>query len=212
MPGRKLDESGSGTSLNPEAIEGLGFMSDFTLLGICGSLRSGSFNRKLMLAARDAFGPSRFDEADLRLPLYDGDLEDAEGIPASVERLAAGIAMADAVVIACPEYNKALPGVLKNALDWVSRVNGNPWRDKPVAIVSATGGRAGGERTQYSLRLCLNAFRPRVLPGPEVLVARASQEFDDQGRLMAESYRKALDELMAGLRREVRLMASDRVS
>jgi len=185
-------------------------MSDPTLLGICGSLRSGSYNRKLMHAACKAFAPSRFVEADLRLPLYDGDLEDAGGIPGPVAILARAIAGADAVVIACPEYNKALPGVLKNALDWVSRVKGpSPWRDKPVAIVSATGGRAGGERTQYSLRLCLNAFRPRVLAGPEVLVARAAQEFDEDDRLTAESYQKALDELMAALRREVRLLAAE---
>jgi len=188
-------------------------MSDSTLLGICGSLRSGSYNRKLMLAARDSFAPSRFVDADLRLPLYDGDLEDAAGIPDPVARLAAAIAEADAVVIACPEYNKALPGVLKNALDWVSRVKGtSPWRDKPVAIVSATGGRAGGERTQYSLRLCLNAFRPRVMTGPELLLARAAQEFDDNGRLTAESYQKALDELMAALRREVRMLEAERAA
>jgi chromate reductase len=72
------------------------------------------------------------------------------GIPAEVQELADQIAAADAVIIAGPEYNKALSGVLKNALDWVSRTKGNPWRDKPVAIMSATGGRAGGERTQFS--------------------------------------------------------------
>jgi chromate reductase len=90
-----------------------------------------------------------------------------------VQALADAIARADAVMIAGPEYNKALSGVLKNALDWVSRTKGNPWRDKPVAIMSATGGRAGGERTQFSLRLCMMPFRANVLPGPEVLVGQA---------------------------------------
>ena len=175
-------------------------MSDLTLLGICGALRAASTNRKLMHAARDAFGPARFIEADLRLPLYDGDLEAEAGIPPEVTRLAEAIAAADAVVIACPEYNKAPPGVLKNALDWVSRVKGGPWRDKPVAIVSATGGRAGGERTQFALRLMLNAFRPRVLAGPEVLVAQSGGEFDAEGRLTNPRYQAALDELMTALR------------
>ncbi len=175
-------------------------MTDLRLLGICGALRRGSMNRKLMYAARDSFAPAEFVEGDLRLPLYDGDLEEAEGIPAPVQALAEAIRAADAVVIASPEYNKALPGVLKNALDWVSRVKGGVWRDKPVAIVSATAGRAGGERTQFSLRLCLNAFRPRVLPGPEVLVGNAADQFDEDGRLEPVA-QKLLDELMAELRR-----------
>ncbi|MFP4328917.1 MAG: NADPH-dependent FMN reductase [Paracoccaceae bacterium] len=176
-------------------------MSSGRLLGICGSLRAASFNRKLMLEAKAIFGPAEFADANLRLPLYDGDLETAEGIPPAVQTLADQIAEADAVVIACPEYNKGLPGVLKNALDWISRTKGNPWRDKPVAIVSATGGRAGGERTQMTLRMCLLAFRPNVLPGPEVLVGQASDQFDADGRLTNERNRAALEELMAELRR-----------
>ena len=180
-------------------------MSSGRLLGICGSLRAGSVNRKLMLEARAIFDPAEFTDADLRLPLYDGDLETAEGIPEAVRTLADQIAAADAVVIACPEYNKALPGVVKNALDWVSRTKGSPWRDKPVAIVSATGGRAGGERTQTTLRLCLLAFRPHVLPGPEVLVGQTSDQFDAEGRLTNERNLAALEELMGELRKAARL-------
>lgn len=173
---------------------------DLTLLGLCGSLRRDSYNRRLMLAARDSFAPARFVDGNLRLPLYDGDLEAEAGIPPDVAALAEAIRTADAVVIACPEYNKALSGVMKNALDWVSRVKGGVWRDKPVAIVSAAAGRAGGERSQYSLRLCLNPFRPCVLPGPEVLVGTAAQAFDGDGRLDPTA-QKLLDELMADLRR-----------
>lgn len=169
-------------------------------LGICGSLRAGSSNRKLMLEGVRMFAPESFEEGDLRLPLYDGDLEEREGIPAAVQRLADQIREADAVIIASPEYNKALPGVLKNALDWVSRTKGGPWRGKPVAIVSASDGRAGGDRGQFSLRLCLVPFRAHVLPGPEVMVAFASKEFDDAGRLVSESYQRALGELMGDLR------------
>ena len=171
-----------------------------TLLGIPGALRSASTNRLLLAEARRAFGPATQTEADLRLPLYDGDLEDAEGIPAPVQALADQIAAADAVVIACPEYNKAPPGVLKNALDWVSRTKGAPWKDKPVAIVSAADGRGGGDRSQFALRLMLTPFRPRLLTGPEVLVADASHAFDAEGRLKDDRYRKALAELMQALR------------
>ena len=116
--------------------------------------------------------------------------------------LHAQIKAADAIVIATPEYNKALPGVLKNALDWVSRVPGAAWRDKPVAIMSAADGRAGGERSQFSLRLCLTPFRPRLISGPEVLVAQSRSAFDSDGRLTDERYRKSLTELMNILRAE----------
>lgn len=171
-----------------------------TLLGLSGALRVASTNRLLVAEAARVFAPDRFAMADLALPLYDGDLED-RGIPESVLRLAEQLRAADAVVISTPEYNKALSGVLKNALDWLSRVKpGAVWRDKPVAIMSATGGRAGGERAQSSLRLCLTPFRPRLLPGPEVLVARSDREFDAAGRLIGEGYRRALAELMADLR------------
>lgn len=172
-----------------------------TLLGIPGALRAGSTNRLLLAQARLAFGAARHTEADLRLPLYDGDLEQAEGIPAPVQSLADQIAEADAIVIACPEYNKAPPGVLKNALDWVSRTKGAPWKDKPVAILSAADGRGGGDRSQFALRLMLTPFRPHLLTGPEVLVADSSNAFDADGRLKDARYQKALDELMQALRK-----------
>lgn len=177
-------------------------MSDLTLFGIPGALRAGSTNRLLLAEARRAFGDAGYAEADLRLPLYDEDLEISVGIPDAVQHLADQIAGASAIVIATPEYNKSLPGVLKNALDWVSRTKGAPWRDKPVAIMSAADGRAGGERSQYSLRLCLTPFRPRLLPGPEVLVAQSRSAFDAEGRLMDARTIKGLADLMALLRAE----------
>ncbi|NKX43082.1 NADPH-dependent FMN reductase [Roseicyclus persicicus] len=176
-------------------------MSSLRLLGICGSLRAGSWNRKLMLEAARIFDPAEFVDANLRLPLYDGDLETAHGIPPEVQLLADQIKAADAIVIAGPEYNKAMSGVLKNALDWVSRTKGGPWRDKPVAILSAAAGRAGGERTQMTLRHALTPFRARVLPGPEVMIAAPDREFDAEGRLVNEMPVKLLTELMADLRR-----------
>lgn len=173
-------------------------MNDLKLLCLCGSLRRASLNRKLMHEGARAFGGT-IDEGDLRLPLYDGDVE-AEGMPEAVTRLAAQMQAADAVLIACPEYNKAPPGVLKNALDWVSRVKGQPLEGRPVAIVSATGGRAGGERTQMVLRHMLLPFRAQVLPFPEVLVGQAADQFDADGRLINERNLKALEGLMARLR------------
>mgnify|MGYP006288289761 FL=1 len=171
-----------------------------TLLGMCGSLRAGSTNRKLMLEAARLFGPADFVDGDLDLPLYNGDLEDGAGIPEKVQELAAQVAAADAVLLVTPEYNQSLSGVTKNALDWISRVEGSPWSDKPVATMSAAAGRAGGARAQYALRLCMVPFRPWVIPGPEVLVAGASKEFDADGHLVSDSYRRSLQELMDGLR------------
>lgn len=177
-------------------------MSKPSLLGICGSLRAGSLNRKLMLEAQRLFDGA-FSEGDLRLPLYDGDLEDAEGIPGAVQVLAGQIAAAGAVLIVTPEYNQSFSGVLKNALDWVSRTGGAPWRDKPVALVSAAAGRAGGARAQSALRLAITPFRPRLLTGPEVMIAGASKEFDADGRLTNERYMKSLRELMDRLAAEI---------
>jgi chromate reductase len=169
-----------------------------TVLGISGSLRAASTNTLLMREALRVSGADTLIEADLRLPLYDGDLE-ADGLPVAVQTLANQIAIADAVVSATPEYNKALSGVLKNALDWVSRTDGKPWADKPVAIMSAAAGRAGGERSQFSLRLCMAPFGARVLTGPEVLVAASHSAFDEDGRLIDERYAKALDGLVGQL-------------
>ena len=174
-----------------------------TLLGISGSLRKASTNTMLMRNAAEIFSADTFVEGNINLPLYNGDLETAEGVPASVQLLADQIASADAVIIATPEYNKALSGSLKNALDWVSRTKGGPWKDKPVAIMSAAAGRVGGERSQFSLRLAMMPFRPNLLQGPEVLIANSSNEFDESGKLTNDRYIQVLTELMAELKARV---------
>jgi chromate reductase len=174
-----------------------------TLLGISGSLRKASTNTMLMRNAAEIFSADTFVEGNINLPLYNGDLETAEGVPASVQLLADQIASADAVIIATPEYNKAMSGSLKNALDWVSRTKGGPWKDKPVAIMSAAAGRAGGERSQFSLRLAMMPFRPNLLQGPEVLIANSSNEFDESGKLTNDRYIQVLTELMAELKARV---------
>jgi chromate reductase len=169
------------------------------VLGICGSLRAESFNLKLLHHALEAFGGD-YEIGSIRMPLYDGDLEDLEGAPIAARRLATQIAEADAIIIATPEYNKSIPGGLKNALDWVSRLDGRPWQDKPVSIMSAAAGRAGGERSQYALRLALSPFGPRLLTGREVLIGNASAEFGDDGRLSGERAIKALEANIAALK------------
>jgi len=178
-------------------------MSDPALLGLSGALRRASANRKLIREAARLFGAARFAEAELDLPLYHGDVEEADGIPDPVQHLAEQIAQADAVVISTPEYNKGPSGALKNALDWVSRTSGKPWADKPVAVMSAAAGRAGGERAQMVLRGFLVPFQPRLLPGPELHLADCRNQFDDDGRLISPQYTKTLQTLMDKLRAEI---------
>ncbi len=170
------------------------------LLTISGSLRKGSYNRMLLKEAVRVFGAAEVTEADLNLPLYDGDLEAARGIPESVRTLAGQIAATDAIVISSPEYNKGIPGVLKNALDWVSRVEGAVLKDKPTVVVSAAAGRTGGETAQFMVAHCLSQLQVHLLPGPSVLVAAAGNEFDDDGLLRNEHYRKTLATRMQALR------------
>jgi len=177
-------------------------MSEPILLGLSGSLRQNATKRRLIREAARLFGAGTFIEADLNLPLYDGDAEEADGIPAEVQILADQIAGAHAVVISTPEYNKGPSGVLKNALDWVSRTKGNPWADKPVAVMSAAAGRAGGERAQMILRSFMVPFQPRILQGPEIHLADSSNEFDDAGRLRSDRYERTLGQLMEKLRAE----------
>jgi len=174
--------------------------NNHTLVGLSGSLRQDATNRKLIREAARLYDPATFVEADLNLPLYDGDLEDAQGIPETVQRLADQIKAADAVVISTPEYNKGPSGVLKNALDWVSRTKTRPWPDKPVAVMSAAAGRAGGERAQVILRGFLVPFQPLVLPGPEMHLADSGNAFDDQGYLASTHYGDTLLILMDRLK------------
>ncbi|MDE4132657.1 NAD(P)H-dependent oxidoreductase [Phaeobacter sp. QD34_3] len=178
-------------------------MSNPVLLTLSGSLRAGASNRLLLKEAARFFGPSTHVEGDLNLPLYNGDDEERVGVPAAVQALADQIAAADAVAISTPEYNKGPSGALKNALDWVSRTDGAPWADKPVAVMSAAAGRAGGERAQMVLRGFMVPFQPRLISGPELHLANSSNEFDDQGQLKSDLYRNTLETLMQKLRAEI---------
>lgn len=179
-------------------------MTTLKLLGISGSLRKASHNSLLLAEAARLFGGADYSEADINLPLYDSDEEEAHGVPAAVEALAQKIADADAVLISTPEYNKGPSGALKNALDWISRSEVKPWGNKPVAVMSAAAGRAGGERAQLVLRGFMVPFRPRILQGPEIHVAASHEAFDADGQLKGEMYVKELTELMEALRAEIK--------
>ena len=178
-------------------------MTSHRLLGLSGSLRKKATNRFLLRNAARLYGATTFVEADLNLPLFNADDEAEFGAPEGVNRLAEQIALADAVIISTPEYNKMLSGVLKNALDWVSRVKPNPWTDKPVALMSAAAGRAGGSGAQSSLVAAMMPFHPRLVIGPEVAVAGSRNEFDDDGLLTNARYEASLQGLMDKLRAQV---------
>lgn len=174
-------------------------MSTPKVLGLSGSLREASFNTKLLKAAIASYGAADVEIADLNLPLYDGDLE-AKGIPDGVSKLAAQIEAADAIIVASPEYNKGISGVLKNALDWSSRVPGDGLRGKPTLLIGAAAGRTGGETAYFMARNCLSQLGAAVLATPAVLVAGAHGEFNEDGTLKSAQYQKSLDGAVAVLR------------
>ena len=170
------------------------------VLGIAGSLRAGSYNRGLLLAALEV-RPERMAieiwEGLRDVPVFDADLE-AVATPEPVAGLAAAIAAADGVLIATPEYNHGVPGVLKNVLDWVSRASvGAPLRGKPVALVGAAEGAAGSARAQLELRPTLATMGALVLATPSVLVGGVSARFDGSLRLTDEPTREHLAGLLS---------------
>jgi len=130
---------------------------------ISGALRQGSLNTKLVREAGRLWDGDT-DLADLNMPLYNGDDEAADGVPEKAQMLASQITAAGAVVISTPEYNQSIPGGLKNALDWVSRVDGNPWADKPVAIMSSAAAEfdADGRLDNDQYRATLTALMTKL--------------------------------------------------
>lgn len=171
------------------------------ILGICGSLRQASYNRGLLAAARDlAPAGTTLDIADLReIPFFDQDLE-AQGDPAPVASLKERIRGADAVLIATPEYDWGVPGVLKNALDWVSRPAGrSALKQKPLAMMGASDGPWGTTRAQLQLRQTLTYMDVLTLPSPWVYVASAKEKFDASGALTDEKTREQVQGLVQAL-------------
>ena len=155
------------------------------VLGFAGSLRERSFNKAALRTAVEVAPAGMTVEVfDLRpVPLYDDDVRQ-QGYPPAVAALREKVRAADAVLIATPEYNFSMSGVLKNALDWVSRPPEQPFDGKPVALMSAAPGRIGGARAQYHLRQCFVFLNALVLNKPEVKIANAREVFDDDLRLV----------------------------
>ena len=175
------------------------------ILGISGSLRNGSHNTNLLRAASELLPPGVYLELwdGLKaVPPYDED-DDVQPAPAAVAALREAIAAADAVLFATPEYNWSIPGVLKNAIDWVSRpLATNPLRNKPVVVIGASTGAFGAVWSQAELRKVLSATGARVL-GDEVAVGHAHTRLDHEGRLVDPELREQLGEVLAALVAEV---------
>lgn len=177
-------------------------MANYKVLGICGSLRAKSTNRYALRAASEVMPEgmqltvANYDA----IPLFNQDVQD-KGMPASVLQLAAEIRAADGLLFASPEYNFSVSGVLKNAIDWLSRLPEQPFKDKPAAILSATAGPLGGGRHQYELRKILGCLEAVVLPKPEVFIGMSGTKFDAEGAMTDAAGRKVLTDQMAAFAR-----------
>jgi chromate reductase len=169
------------------------------VLGFAGSLRRASYNRALLRAAPELAPTGMeitvFDLAEI--PLYNGDVE-AAGDPEGVVRFKQAIRTADGVLMATPEYNHGVPGVMKNAIDWASRPpQGAALARKPVALIGASPGITGSARGQSQLRQAFEFTNSYCMPQPEVLVFRANEKFDADGRLTDERTRDNLAHFLA---------------
>ena len=175
-------------------------MVNLNILGICGSLRTGSLNMAALRACNELLpqGMTLQITSIADIPMYNQDVFDA-GMPEPVRRLRGEIAAADGLLFASPEYNFSLSAPLKNAIDWASRPPNQAFQDKPCAMFSCTPGPLGGARVQYDLRRMLAQLWAYPLPRPEVFIGNAPSKFAD-GKLTDETTRKFLSELLSGFR------------
>jgi len=177
-----------------------------TILGICGSLRKASWNLGALKAAQQLCPPgARLDICTLEgLPHFNQDEEKAPN--SKVAEFKAKIRAANAILIATPEYNYGVPGVLKNALDVASRPYGdNAWSGKPVALMSAAMSMGGGVRAQYHLRQSFVFLNMDAVVQPEVAISNTPQRFDEQGNLTDETSKKLIGQLLQALAQKTRL-------
>jgi chromate reductase, NAD(P)H dehydrogenase (quinone) len=153
------------------------------VLVICGSLRKESYNAALARAL-PALAPDgmalKAGPAWHTMPIYSHDSQVSSGFPESATAWADAIRSADGMIIVSPEYNWSIPGGLKNAIDWVSRMKDVPFKEKPVALQSCAGGALGGSRMQYHLRQCLTSIDAFLYGKPEVLVTFSAKKFDEK--------------------------------
>jgi chromate reductase len=171
------------------------------LLGICGSLREKSLNRSALLALGELLPTGdTLTIADIsQIPLYNSDIQDSKGFPSSVELLAKQIIDADAVVFSSPEYNYSIPGVLKNAIDWVSRVPSKPFAQKVAGIMGVSPGAIGTARFQYHLRQVGVFLDIQFINKPEVMIGQGMSKFAEDGRLIDEPTQNHLRTFVAAL-------------
>jgi NAD(P)H-dependent FMN reductase len=172
-----------------------------TILGISGSLRQGSFNSALLRAAAELVPDgTNIEIASIReIPLYDGDVEREQGVVEPVRALKRRIVETDAVLIVTPEYNNSVPGVLKNAIDWLSRPPadiGRVFGDRPVAVIGATPGRGGTMLAQNAWLPILRTLGTLPWFGGRLYVSDASRVFDGKGRLQDDRIRADLTHLL----------------
>ena len=178
-----------------------------TILGIAGSLRKDSYNKGALRAAQQLCPDgARLEIYDIAgLPLFNQDEE--RNPTAKVTEFKQKIRAADAILFCTPEYNYGVPGVMKNALDVASRPYGdNAWSGKPVALMSAAMGVAGGIRAQYQVRQCFVFLNMEAVVQPEVAIASAPQRFDEKGNLTDETSKKMIRQLLENLIAKARLL------
>ena len=175
-------------------------MQPVHLVGLSGSLRAASLNTRVLHAVAELLpeGVTFTPLSIAGVPLYDEDLR-AQGMPAAVTELGAAVAAADAVLICTPEYNYSVPGVLKNTLDWLSRMDPQPFRDKAVGILGATPGMLGTARAQYHLRQILVFLDAHPVNKPEVMIGGADKKLDAGGRLVDPVTRELVRKLVAAV-------------
>lgn len=174
-----------------------------TIVGLCGSVRRGSFNLMLLRAAAELAPPGTTIEiASIRdVPLYDGDFEAEHGVPASVQQLKDRIAAADGLLLVTPEYNNSMPGVFKNAIDWLSRPPADiprVFRGRPVGIIGATPGNGGTALSQAAWLPVVRTLG--MLPWFEarVLISGAGKVFDSEGRVVDDAARDRIRAFIEG--------------
>lgn len=179
---------------------------------ICGSLRKASYNRMVMNALAGLAPPNmRLSEAPpfAEFPLYNVDLHEAGGVPPAVQKFVDAIRVADGVIFNTPEYNFSMPGGLKNAIDWVSRVEDQPFAGKPVAIQSATGGPLGGGRMQYDWRRSMLFVDAVIFGRPEIFIGNVSQRVDAAtGQITDEATKRFIGQQLAAFAKFIEQHAS----
>ena len=168
---------------------------------VCGSLRKGSYNRSVMQAL-PALAPAGMTLTEAPsfagFPLYNSDLHADGKFPADVEAWCEALRRADGVVVVSPEFNWSIPAPLKNAIDWCSKVKDIPFKNKPVAIQSASTGPMGGSRMQYHLRMALTTLEAIIFAKPEVIVGMVQDRINDKGELTDETTRKIIGQQLEG--------------